>query len=473
MFKRLLVPAVILSAISTWPSLKAQSLCPVGVASDKLICVIPQVFGPNGLVLPAGPSEFQNSFASNSLVPLNSAIARQAVLFPQVAPSSGITFTEDPVSKLPVPSTDSLGPIFAERADTIGKHQLFVGFDYQYLKFDSLDNFSLKSLPEVFTQPDNTFNAPPGQTCSASANGINTDGCAYIRDVVKVNNRIDLKIHQFITFIAFGLTDRIDVSLTVPITDVRLGIVSDATIVDVSGTGVHAFDTQPGCDPTQNCLRQQFTKFRSASGIGDMTLRFKGTPWKGKRSAVAIGVDVRTPTGDSLNFLGAGAAGVKPFVVFSHRARFSSYLNAGFEVNGSSRIAGDISTGNKERLPSQFTYAAGTDVWLNKRITAAFAFVGQEVFEARRFVRKDVTELPQCTRNPPDPFNPDCSSTKMGPTDPNLSQTPGTFNVSNVSIGAKLRPFSNLVITANVLVKVNNGGLRADYVPLVSAAYTF
>lgn len=456
----------------------AQSLCPSGVLSDKLICVIPQVFGPNGLVLPAGPSQFQNSFASNSLIPLNTAIARQSVLLPLASPSSGITFSWDPATKTFASSTDSLGPIFAERAETIGKYKMFVGFDYQYLKIDSLDGFKLKSLPEVFTQPDNTFDAPQGQTCSASVNGLNSGTCAYIRDVVKVNNGIDLKIHQFITFLTFGLTNRIDVSLAVPITNVRLGIVSDATIVNVSATDVHAFENRTGCPASGgNCLDQSFPRARTASGIGDVTLRVKGTAWKGERAALAIGVDVRAPTGDSLNFLGAGAAGVKPFVVWSYRARFSPHLNAGFEVNGSSRIAGDISTGSKERLPSQFTYAAGTDVWLSKRVTAVFDLVGQQVFQAQRLSRNDVTELGACTRNPDDPFKPMCPTgtgpANTGSSDPNLSQTTGTFNVSNISLGSKFRPFSNLVITANVLIKVNNGGLRSNFVPLAALSYTF
>src|SRR5207245_9843907 len=138
--------------------------------------------------------------------PLNSAIARQSVLLPLASPSSGITFSWDPASRTFVSSTDSLGPIFSERAETIGKNRVFVGFDYQYLKFASLDNVSLKSLPEVFTQPD-TFDAPSGQTCSASVNGFNIGPCAYIRDVVKVNNRIDLKIHHFITYVTFVPTD--------------------------------------------------------------------------------------------------------------------------------------------------------------------------------------------------------------------------------------------------------------------------
>ncbi|HEY6350215.1 MAG TPA: transporter [Candidatus Angelobacter sp.] len=457
----------------------AQSVCRAGITSDKLICLIPQVFGPDGLVLPAGPSEFQSGFAGNSLVPLNSAIARQSVLLPLASPSSGLTFV---LSKdgIPVPSTDSLGPIYAERAETIGQRKAFVGVDYQYLNFTSLDGISLKNLPEVFTQPDNSVNAPPGRTCSAAVNGFNTGPCAFIRDVVKVNNRVDLKIHEFITFVTYGLTHRIDVSLAVPITNVRMGILSDATIVDVSATHVHAFAPRTGCGtPTTNCLNQQFSSVRNASGIGDMTLRVKGTAWKGEQAALAIGLDVRVPTGDSLNFLGAGAAGVKPFVVWSYKtkATFSYHLNAGFEVNGSSLIAGDISTGTNDRLPSQLTYAAGADVRISKRVTAVFDLVGQQVFEAQRLSQKTFTELGACTPNP-DPLSPPRCPIGTGPSnignmDPNLTQTAGTFNVSNISVGLKLRPFSNLLITGNALIKVNDGGLRSSVVPLGGVSYTF
>ncbi len=455
----------------------AQNLCPPGVKSDKLICVIPQAFGPNGLILPAGPSQFQNSFAANSLVPLNSAIARQAILLPLASPSSGITFSWDPVAKAFVPSSDSFGPIYAERAETIGRSKVSVGLDYQFLKFTSLDGIDLKSLPEVFTQPDDSVDVP-GQTCSASINGNNGGHCAFIRDVVKVNNRVDLKIHQFITFITYGLTNRIDFSLAVPITDVRMAIVSDATIVDVSTTGVHAFEFRPGCGTeTTNCLSEQFSNFRNASGIGDITLRVKGAVWKGDGAALALGLDVRAPTGDSLNFLGAGAAGVKPFVVWSYRSRFSPHVNAGFEVNGSSRIAGDILTGTRERLPSQFTYTAGTDVWVTKQITGVFDWVGQQVFQAQRLSKSTFTELGAWTPIANDPLNPACplgpTPANVGHIDPNLSQATGTFNVSSVSLGAKCRLFSNLLIIGNALLKVNDGGLRTSVIPLFGVSYTF
>ena len=72
-------------------------------------------------------------------------------------------------------------------------------------------------------------------------------------------------------------------------------------------------------------------------------------------------------------------------------------------------------------------------------------------------------------------MGPSCPTgpNNVGNMDPNLAQSTGTFNVSNISLGSKLRPFSNFLITGNVLIKVNNGGLRSSVVPLLGLSYTF
>ena len=117
--------------------------------SDKLICLIPQVYGANGLVLansvPLG--HFQDNFVGSSLSPLNSAIGIQSALLPIASPSSGITFYWDPIAKLFAPYNDSFGPILGERGDTIGKHKVALAFDYQYFDFDSLDGLDTHCCP--------------------------------------------------------------------------------------------------------------------------------------------------------------------------------------------------------------------------------------------------------------------------------------------------------------------------------------
>jgi hypothetical protein len=472
MSRRLLILGLALSAVSTWPSAKAQSLCPAGVASDKLICVIPQVFGPNGLVLPtANVNLFQNSAFTSALRPLNSAIGRQSALLPLASPASGIRFTPDPVSKLPVPSTDSFGPILGERAETIGRHSLYLGFDYQYFKFDSLDGLNLKSLPVVLTQPDFVVS---GTNCSIHApdGPQNTGDCVFIRDTIKTNNRVNLKIHQYTTFITFGLTSRLDVSLIIPIESVRMSVDSDATIVNNSNSLAHTFDIEDGVcgsfTPPTPCPNHSFSNARNASGIADMTLRVKGTVMNGERAAVALGVDVRMPTGDALNFTGAGAWGVKPFVVVSYRSRFSPHAFLGYEVNGSSVIVGDISTGSKERLPSQLSYSGGVDVWLTRWLTGAFDVVGQQVFETERVSSASFPEPGACQG----PLG-SCNGFAPSINDATLSTSTGTLNITNLSFGMKIKPVASFLITANVLVRANHGGLRADVTPLVGLSYTF
>ena len=51
-----------------------------------------------------------------------------------------------------------------------------------------------------------------------------------------------------------------------------------------------------------------------------------------------------------------------------------------------------------------------------------------------------------------------------------------SYSVTNASAGVKIRPFpkaSKLVLTANVLVRLDSGGLRAKPAPLVGLGYTF
>ena len=460
--------AALFCAFLTCTTARAQNLCPVGTVSDKLVCLIPGVFGVNGLandgalVNNGHQGHFEDSFLS-SLTPLNSAVGSQSTLLPLASPSSGITFSWNPAAKVFSPSTDSLGPILGERAETIGRYRVFLGFSYQYFKFDSLDGLDLKDpkkLPAVFTHQDLG-------TCSINApnNGTSSTGpCGFVRDVIKTANRIDLKIHQFTTFVTFGLTNRIDVSMAIPMANVRMGVFSTATIVNNSLSFLHEFRPRPDC--TDPCFNRSFSKARNASGIGDITLRVKGTAWKGERAGLALGVDVRVPTGDELNFMGAGAAGVRPFVVWSYRSRISPHVLVGYETNGSSVLAGDISTGKKARLPGQLTYSGGADVWLTKWLTAAFDLVGQQVFEARRVSVTTFTELGACTTSA-------CTSFNTPNIDPNLSQVAGSYNITNASVGVKIRPFSRLLITGNVLIKLNDGGLRAKVVPLVAVSYTF
>src|SRR6266567_1899271 len=111
----------------------AQNVCADSL-SNKLVCAVPELYGPTGLVLPAGfgPPALVGSFNGNNLSSLNNAIATQSVLLSLASPSAGIIYTWDPSTQVYSPSADSFGPVFGERADTIGRRKLFVGESYQF-----------------------------------------------------------------------------------------------------------------------------------------------------------------------------------------------------------------------------------------------------------------------------------------------------------------------------------------------------
>ena len=464
----------------------AQSTCSNTTQSSNLVCVIPQLYGPGGLssggALAARfghQAHFGASFISN-FEPLNSSVASQLSQLPFASPSSGITFTFDPATGAFTPSAEaSFGPILGERAETIGRHRIYAAFSYQYFGFNSIDGVNLKSVPAVYTHQDlPLFNANPPRTCSV--NGDNLTGCGFVRDVIVSNNRINLSANQYTTYFTFGLLPRVDVSVAIPIVSVRMTVTSAANIIPNSnnqptpgGSNLHLFPARtPDCPAP--CLNRSFTNGNSASGIGDVTFRVKANVWKGERAGFTLGVDVRAPTGDELNFLGAGATGVRPFGVFSYRARVSPHVTFGYQWNGDSVLAGNLTTGTKAQLPGQFLYSGGVDIAVSRGLSLAFDLLGQRIIDGSRIKATSFTDLGPCIPNSQSDPNY-CTSAGTPNTFRNITQLKESYSVDNGSAGIKFNPTRNrkFVVTANVLFRLDDGGLRAKIVPLIGASYTF
>ncbi len=70
---------------------------------------------------------------------LNGSIATALSVLPLASPASGVITKTDPVTGAELPSSISLGPIFTERAETIGKHKLYIGVSSQNFHFTSLN----------------------------------------------------------------------------------------------------------------------------------------------------------------------------------------------------------------------------------------------------------------------------------------------------------------------------------------------
>lgn len=489
--KRGLIAAAILG-LCIAPRAGAQSLC-AGADGGKVACAVANVYGPAGLTtngdvlvahtFPGSGSASPNSFILN-VTALSAAVGGRLGELPLVSPASGIAFSFDKSLGVFVPSEYNFGPVLSERAGTIGRHKILFGFAYQSFDFDKLDGVDLKDLHAAFAQAPLGICSPLG-----GAGPQNESGCAFIRDTLVTTNNIDLRVNQYTAYVSFGLTSRLDVSVAIPTVNVRMAVTSMASVHNNGLDDGFQFVTSasgPGC--ANPCFNRTFFNASGATGIGDVTFRAKYELWKGEKAGFAVGGDVRVPTGDSLNYLGSGAIGIKPFGALSANiSRFSAHLNAGYEWNGQSFLAGNLAptpdpvTGvtppsSKASLPAEFFYTAGGEVGLLKRLSAAVDFLGGHYFNAPRIQATTFTELPACDPTKvnavPTPVCNPGQFTTTANVDPTVQQIKADYNTEDLAVGLRFRPFGRFLITANSIVKLNDAGLRSKFVPLLGISYS-
>jgi hypothetical protein len=426
------------------PAARAQQ-DPFNLAAPvtTLATMFTDLFGPRGLVVDslamlAGEQSHSAHFNSDfqfNFTQFGTALVSQLVSVPLPSPAGGFTFQFDPSLGVFRRTTESFGPILADRADTIGARHVSFGFAYQRFSYDSVEGLDLGNIPAVFTH-DN-----------ASLLGGR-------EDVVTTANAIEATVHQSTMFLTLGVTDSLDVSVAVPLVSNHLKVVSQATIHRLGTTNplTHFFRQANGEVGEQ----RTFTAVGDASGLGDVLIRLKNTVMRRQTSALAIGCSVRLPTGDEMNLLGSGAAGVQPFAIWSSTlGKVSPHVNLSYHWNGSSVLAGNPATGESAHFPDQFTYALGSELGVNSRLTLAFDLLGVYTIDAPRLQSATFHAL-------------DGRSTF-----PNVEFVRGSLNTVNGSIGFKADLIQRLLFQANLLFKVNDAGLRDQVTPLIGFEYTF
>jgi hypothetical protein len=397
-------------------------------ANNHLICLVPVATRSIGAVNSPAPT-FNSSFAS------------QLSQLPLLSSGSGIVLTLDKTLGVYVVS-DNLGPILTDRAQTIGRHKLLLAFAFQYFHFNSIDGTNLNAAPFVFTYPSGT------------------GGTVYTVETEKINMKYD----QYVALATFGLTAKTDVSVILPFGRVSIGSDAAVTLYSVAGDGSAQGNPSSFNNPHLG---------GSASGIGDMLVNVKSVLWSGERTTFSGGLLVRFPTGDALNYLGSGAYGFNPYAILSYQARLSPHLRLGYQFNTTTVLLPTAydDKGNPiahSKLPGGLQYDFGADYVLFKKVptTVAGDFLGNYVVNS-----PVLTLLPYGSQplGPPlvKAFNVNPPALIPGMYNNN------SYNLGQISIGAKVKPWKSLVLYGNVLFQVNNVGLRSNPVPLVGASYTF
>ena len=355
---------------------------------------------------------------------LNADIGSQISQVPTPSPAGGIVFSFGPGG---LTTQRDLGPIFSDSATTIGKHKLYLAFSYQFFEFDQIDSTALKQIPLQISGCDPMVS-----------------GCGKPPIVTKSD--LSLKSNQYTTYVTFGLLGWLDVSAVIPIVNVRMGMQTTCSI---------CFQSQP--TPGVTLVFTPNTATANATGIGDVRFRVKAALIQGERTSLAVGWDVRTPTGNDLNFLGTGTVGFRPFASFAYRSRIAPHASVGYTANGSSILASSTQTGNAH-LPNSLDYAIGADISVSKSLGVVADFLGQTFFSANRIYSG--------SRN----GSPDIS---CDPTGASQVCKAVNFNTNSFALGAKYRPFKSFLVSGNVLFKLDDNGLHYKPSPMIGISYTF
>src|SRR6266705_5331637 len=369
---------------------------------------------------------------------IGAAISQNAGNLPVSATSGGSTFRFE--AGVPVPTSGSPGAVFGERAPTLGRGRVFVGANINRLHFETLRGVNLNDIEMTFTHENVTGPACDsivGQSCTPY--GVPT----HENDVIDLRLALDIDMTVTSFFVTFGLADRVDIGVALPIVSTTLRGTSDAQIVPFGGTTAQHFF---GGTPANPQLSTSRLVGGSATGVGDIAARVKVNVTQSDRTTFAVLGDVRFPTGSEDDLLGSGHFAARGLGIVSARfGAFSPHANLGYLYrSGSSQNNAVLAT-------------VGFDHVMAPWATMAVDLVSElQVGESKLRLPGPVTyDLP---------FRRTIDVTNI----PNERD-----DLINGSFGFKFTTRSGITLVANTLVPLNRGGLRPNVLWTAGLEYNF
>jgi hypothetical protein len=385
--------------------------------AQNLSHFISNLYGGQGITLAntPGPEEFNHAhhFSEQSIEALNalgSSVASGLNLtsFPSTA---AVGFTYNIELGLPVATTESLGTILGERAETVGVGNFNLAATYSRLDFT---NFNGKPLNDI--QVFLPHIAEPNCTVQLCPGAPNNSG-EFLLDKIRLDINLNISQDVFVLYGTYGITSNWDMTLVLPVIHTHALATSDATIIFNSNTDngrqLHSFIGAP--------TNPHSVSGGDASGVGDLIVHTKYNFLRGDPTLpdLAVAGAVKTPSGDSSNLLGTGGTDLLGLLILSKQINWAApHLNAGYQH----------AFGGFDK--SAFVYAAGADFTFNPKVTTVVDFIGR-VYSANQ-------------------------------------------QLHDVGLGMKWNPMGNHVFSVDFLLPINkSSGLRTDFVATVGYQTTF
>jgi len=345
---------------------------------------------------------------------LNSAITNSISNVPLGATSSGTTFAFD-AAGLPIATAQSTGPIFGERAQTLGRNRFLISGKYTESSFSSLRGVPLTNLQMTLTHEDEP---PPG-----------LGDPDFERDTIHIATSLRASVSVFALSATWGITNNIDIGFAIPFVNLSVSGTSIGTIVPATGVINHYWKgtaTNPQLVDTASGSAMQ-------SGIGDVSIRAKFNLVQSPIGGAAFLADVRLPTGKQEDLLGTGETSVISWFITSLTLKqFTPHANIGYIYrSGENQNSGVLS-------------AVGFDALIASPFTLAADVVGQFP------VGTDKLTLPK-----PAVF-------LDGTVVPRTNIPNGKDDIVAASMGAKLLVGGGFIAVGNVLFPISEGGMRPN-----------
>jgi len=370
---------------------------------------------------------------------LNRLVASNISSFPLNSTTAGVSF--DFSTGQPVSIRESLGPIFAETGKTLGKGKMNFGFNYTLLNFSKLRGLDTREINFNFYHQDVVED---GNVLGDSPNES---------DVMNVNLDLNLDANIFVFYLTAGITENLDISVALPLVSLTLSGNPTATFSSFTlasgGTANHNFGFEE--DGVSPILTSSYTyDKRPITGIGDVAVRLKYSFLQEGLNFGAL-LDARLPTGSKENSLGTGETNIRLLALFSKKINdFTPHLNVGYDYRGD------------EFDSNEFEFALGFDQKITSGLTFAFDVLGE--------IDTDVSDALTTTSNTTTitDFNPrrylegekQWESTRIL-SDSNIPDIKD--HIINAAFGLRFAPSDRLQVLGNILVPLNDGGLRPDF----------
>jgi len=423
----------------------------------------------------------------------NTQMATQFATFPLGSSTGGLTYVFDESVGTFRRGSASFGPLFAERALTIGRRKLSAGFNYQRTSYDTFEGQNLDDGSIKFYlrhQDCCTFRLLP-QAPFSEFSSQRGDGSRltppFEGDIIEAALSLKATTHTTAMFANYGVTDRWDVGLAVPFVRVNLDASVRARILRLvtcddpfsSNQGpqcasIHTFEIG-NPNATRTVQRNGH-----AGGIGDIVLRTKYHFLRMGGGGLAAAVDLRLPTGDEHELLGAGGAEAKFLLVASsERGRFGQHVNLGYTA-AHGDVAGTVTGLSAASLPDEINYSGGVEFIASPRLTLMGDVVGRTLRGAGHLDL--VSKTFQYTDPPPGGIVPQTlveagitslaaftSSVSLDEFDPRS----GDLTLLLGTGGVKFNPTGNLLISGSVLFPLTKAGLRSRVTTVIGVDYAF